>query len=164
MRIYVDMNTTNIYDAYSIGFEGILERTLSYHRLLVKSHESERVRENADYFNSKAYEGQLSGILLKAFGHFHTAINSQLVCFNTEQPRVSQQDPVTRLMGLCMADVVGEIVRFEDMTSLEYAMFDEAVKDDLYVELETFHEELIRIVNGEINEALKAAILITRNK
>jgi len=164
MRIYVDMNTTNIYDAFSIGFEGMLERTLEYHRMLVSGHENERVRENADYFKSKAYEGHLSALLLKGFGHFHTLINSQLVCFNTEHSRVSQDDPVTRLMNTCTADVVGELVKFPDGTKLEYALFDEAVMDDLYVELEAFREELIRIVNAEINDALKVAILIVKNK
>lgn len=164
MRIYVDMNTTNIYDAFSIGFEGMLERTLEYHRRLVKTHDSERVRENADYFNSKVYESQLSSILLSAFGHFHTAINTQLVCFNTELPRTSQEDPVTRLMNVCAGDVASVTVKLPKSTSLECALFDEDVMDDLYVELETFREELIRIVNSEVNEALKAAILITRNK
>ena len=164
MRIYVDMNTTNIYDTFSIGFEGVLERTLAYHRMLVKSHERSVVRDNADYFNSKTYEAHLSGILMNAFGHFHTLINSQLACFNTELLRAHQEDPVTRLMNTCSMDVVRELVDFDEKTELEYALFDEKVMDDLYVELESFRDELIRAVNAEINDALKAAIVIATNK
>lgn len=164
MRVYVDLNTPNINDAFAIGFEGVLERTLAHHRLLAAGDTRKRVTDNLDYFRSKAYEGHLSSILLKAFGHFHNLISTQLACFNTEQFVIYECDPIAKLLNVCAMDVVRVAARFDEEDKLEFALFGEDTMDNLYVELESFRDELIRIVRNEIKEALKSAIVIAANK
>lgn len=159
MRIYVDFNTTTVYDGFALGYEGILERTLAHHRTLVSQHHNERVRENVEYYKSKAYESHLSSILYKAFGAFNTLMASQLLCINTEQPDHKDDDPVERLTNMALSDAVREIVQLDEHQELEYLLFDEEVTDLLYQELDEFREELIRIIKAEIQEALKAAIV-----
>ncbi len=163
MRIYVDFNTTNVYDAFVLGFEGILERTLAHHRTLVTNHYREEVRENVEYFRSKAYESHLSSILYKAFGAFNTLISSQLLCINTEH-RQGEDDIISRLTDMALSDTVRELVKLDEQDELEYMLYDEDVVDLLYRELDEFRDELVRIIRSEIKDALKAAITWVKNK
>ncbi|AFQ96681.1 hypothetical protein STRATTON_236 [Erwinia phage vB_EamM_Stratton] len=164
MRIFVDINTTNVYDAFSLGFEGILERTLAHHRTLVANHHNERVRVNAEYYRSVVYENHLSSILYKAFGNFNSLISYQLLCINTEQQMVKDDDIVERLTNMALSDTVRELVKFDEQDKLEYHLFDEDVMDLLYGELDEFRDELIRVIRAEVNDALTAAIVWVKNK
>jgi hypothetical protein len=164
MRVYIDFNTTNVYDVFSLGFEGILERTFAHHRVLPATHENPTVRENAEYYRSKVYGSHLSSILYKAFGKFHDLMHSQLVCFNTQFPVSVDEDPVEKLFGLTALEVVGGLIPFEKKMEIEYLLFDEDTIDLLYQELDRFRVELIQVAREEIVDAMNATLKWAQKK
>ncbi|QXO09669.1 hypothetical protein pEaSNUABM11_00245 [Erwinia phage pEa_SNUABM_11] len=159
MRVYIDFNTENVYDAFDLGYEGVLERTLAHHRLLIANHENPTVRENEEYYRSVVYQNHLSSILYKAFKRFHDAIVSQLVCFNTKLPVDPEEDPVEKLLNLSAMDVLRELLPLDTKLDIEHMLFDEESQELLFNELEEFRDELIRVVRREIADALTVAIM-----